>query len=305
MHRAGLQKTTASSSSSPQKFRKMTWLEAASRSASTATQPLSPEKAMVLHRSRPKGVKAFKQEKHSRFSSIGSHVLTVRFVDHAGLNHEEIRHALDLPSHKAISVKPEVRLGGVTERFEGPDTHFVAMSGMAVASCGLSHEEEKRAREMPERKAVSTKADAGLGGLEHRFEGPNTHFTKAQGADMMLGQPQLSDAGLPVSIPKNNWLKNLWAVSGTAMEDREMRECDAVVAPKLPVHQDFQPQGAVVAKMNSESGPRFTYQKPSTAASLGGYISQESQWKAKGNVVMRTEKHSRFSTFGSHYYKKN
>ena len=303
MYRAH-QASAATASSSPRKFRKMTWLESGMNYA-TAAQQLSPSKAMVLFNTKPRGVKPFRSEKHSRFSSVGSHILTVKsFVDKCGLSHEEEKQAREMPDKKAISTKPEVRLGAGV-RFQGPDTHFVSTSAAMVDSCGLSHDEERRARELPERKGTSAKSEVNLGGLEHRFEGPNTHFVKAQGADTLLGQPQVQPVAASLTIPKNNWLKNLWAVAGTAMEDREMLQCDAVMAPTMVGHADLlQAAGTVVAKMAAQSGPRFTYQKPTAAASLGGYTSHEMTWHTRGAALMKIEKHSRFSTFGSHHYKK-
>lgn len=288
---------------SPQKFRKMTWLE--TRNASCATQPLSPAKAMVLYKAPAKGVRPFKLEKHSRLSSVGSHILSVRsMVDGCGLSHEEEIRAREMPTLKAISTKPEMRLGA-EKRFQGPRTHFVVHDGTTVESCGLSHDEVMRAKELPERKAVSTRAEAGLGGMEGRFEGPHTHFVKGQGADGLLGQPEFEITPAAATIPKNNWLKNLWATAGTAMEDREMRECDAIMAPTLPVHREPESKGSVVAKMSAEGAPRFTYQRPTIASKLGGYTSHEMVWQTKGQATMRPEKHSRFSTYGSHYYPKH
>lgn len=286
---------------SPQKFRKMSWLEV--RNASCGTQPMSPAKAMVLYK-QPKGVKPFKAEKHSRFSIAGSHLLSVRtLTEQCGMNHEEAANAKDLPMRRAMSLRTDVQLGGVEDRFDGPNTHFVKPAGLDVESCGLSHEEVMRAMDLPERKASSFKA--ALGGCEERFEGPHTHYVKSQGADHMLGQPALEITPAAVTIPKNNWLKNLWAVAGTALEDREMQKCDAIVAPTLLPHQDFKSQGSVVVKMSATSGPRYTYQRRTAAAALGGYTSHEMQWRTKGQPTMRTEKHSRFSTHGSHLQKKH
>jgi hypothetical protein len=309
-NRANIQRNISSkmyrsSTNSPQKFRKMTWLgeTGCSHNRHYAAQPqlLSPEKALILYKSRPKGVKPFRTEKHSRLSSVGSYLLTTKsLVNNCGLSHEEVKKAKEFPNMKAISTREDARLG-CGPRFKGPDTHFVTTSAANVESCGLSHDEEKRAREQPERKAVSANLDAGLGGSEHRFEGPHTHFVQAQGADMMLGPTVMATPNAPITIPKNNWLKNLWAVAGTALEDREMLECEAIIAPTLPLHTELQAEA--VANIGAPSGPRFTYQRPTEAAKLGGYTSHQMQWQSKGGVLMKTEKHSRFSTFGSHYKK--
>jgi len=287
----------AKSQSSPQKFRKMTWLE--TRNASCATQPLSPSKALLLHKEKTKGVKQFRPEKHSRFSSLGSHVLTVRSqVDSCGLSHEEVAKALDMPDKKAVSTKAEKRLGSVP-RFDGPNTHFAVASSATVESCGLSHDEEKRARNLPERRGLTMNANAGLGGLTQRFNGPTTHFMKGQGADFLLGQLQ-THCVASVTMPKSNWLKNLWAVAGTALQDREMIKCEAIIAPTLPSHGSLEGRGTVL-NMAAPSGSRFTYQKPTSGAALGGYIGHETSWQPKGASLMKPEKHSRFSTFGSHF----
>jgi hypothetical protein len=170
-----------------------------------------------------------------------------------------------------------------------------------VESCGLTHDEILRATELPLLKASSDKA--ALGGCEERFEGPNTHFVKPQGAGQMLGQSELAITPAAVTIPKNNWLKNLWAVAGTALADREMQKCEAIMAPTFMVHADPKPSNAI--KIVGESGPRFTYQRRASSVKLAPYVGHENTWKTKGKAVMKVEKHSRFSAHGTHFKKGN
>lgn len=276
----------------------MTWLEQAS--SEFPRRLLSPTKAIALAKALPKGVVTYRPEKHSRFSTLGGYRALKPLVDNCGLSHEEQYSAREFPNRRAVSSKPL----GTVKRFEGIDTHFKKTSSSTVESCGLTHDELKNACEMPSRRAISSKAETNLGGKELRFAGINSHFRRAQGADMLLGQPKTQSAASSVTIGKSDWKKNSWIVSGTALEDREMLQCDAIIAPTYQIHADIENKG-YIPNMSLDSCSRFTYQKPTEAANLEYYSSndflQSPSKKNRGQITWRQEKHSRFSTFGSHF----
>lgn len=242
--------------------------------------------------------RAFKLEKHSRFSIVGTHMNVPSYAEAKYISPSKVS-SIGLVN-KARAFKLEKH-----SRFSIAGTHLnVKSQSVHGNDVGLSHQERTNAQDLPNRK-VTTKLPGKLVGQEERFQGPNTHFVKHEGVDRLPSIKENLIKG-PATMAKNDWLKNLWIVSGTSMEDREMRKCEAAMAPIFRVHGEVGYEQRGVSKICIADGPRFTYQKPTSASStLGPYLGQSTistMSDAKGTALMRIEKHSRFSTYGSHLY---
>lgn len=279
------------------RFREMSWLDPKHSSNAAASKPLLSPSA--LGKQRQKGVKPYTKELHSRFSSVGTHLMTKdqKPIASCGLSHEEENQARYQPDRRAVSHNQPG-----SERFQGPHTHFKRPASTTVP-CGLSHDEAST----DPKPVLSMRKDANLGGTEARFQGKRTHFQQSQGRGELLGQENLaSDTRGNATIPKSNWLKNLWIVSGTALEDREMQQCDAMIAPVLPIHDNWleSASGSAVANMTKDTSKRFAYQTPSPLINLEYQTTTSSaEPDAKLHLrgaMNRRDKHSRFSMHGGY-----
>jgi len=102
------------------------------------------------------------------------------------------------------------------------------------------------------------------------------------------------------AIPKSRLLQDLWMVSGTALEDRELRKCDAIVAPQLLAHRDINSPSKGTKSLQNKSTNRYTY-VPNAPGGSSQFLLSHAPPSAKGPLALKSGKHSRFSSQGALY----
>ena len=89
-------------------------------------------------------------------------------------------------------------------------------------------------------------------------------------------------------------LENLWLYAGTALQDRELRLCDAIAAPNFLIHAPLEGKAHKLAKAED----RFAYQKINASTPILGHAPAAT---GKGALLMTAGKHSRLSEQGTLY----
>jgi hypothetical protein len=77
------------------------------------------------------------------------------------------------------------------------------------------------------------------------------------------------------TFKQSNWLQDLWIVAGTALEDRELRQCEAIAAPKMLAHKGLNSPSKGTKSMQEKSNDRFSYQKHNAGSGSGKFYSAD------------------------------
>jgi hypothetical protein len=136
-----------------------------------------------------------------------------------------------------------------------------------------------------------------------RFSSAGSMYQKPMTQQVGLTHDEAHKAlgGKAGCIFKKSSLEGLWCdwkVAGTARQDRHLRECDAIAAPRFPVHRDLH-SPSKGARIVPSTGKRFLYQEQSGIGKF--HLAHVPVNMAKGAVNIKPSRHSRFSSVGALY----